>query len=57
MERDHGLFVIAHRLSTVTGADRIYAMENGRIVERGPHEELLDARGTYSELYSRQAES
>lgn len=57
MDRDRGLFVIAHRLSTVTGADRIYAMENGRIVERGSHEELLDTRGTYSELYSRQAET
>jgi subfamily B ATP-binding cassette protein MsbA len=57
MDRDRGLFVIAHRLSTVTGADRIYAMENGRIVERGSHEELLDTRGMYSKLYSRQAES
>ncbi len=47
-------FVIAHRLSTITGADCILVMDKGRIVERGTHEELLQKRGTYYELYHAQ---
>ncbi len=43
--------VIAHRLSTVREADQILVLEHGHIVERGRHEELLDAGGTYAELY------
>ncbi len=43
--------VIAHRLSTITSADQILVMDEGRIVERGHHEELLAAGGLYSELY------
>lgn len=46
--------VIAHRLSTVRDADQILVMEQGSIVERGTHEELVGAGGLYSELYSRQ---
>jgi ATP-binding cassette subfamily B protein len=46
--------VIAHRLSTVKDADQIIVLENGIIVERGKHEELLNAGGLYSELYTRQ---
>ncbi len=52
MERDHALLVVAHRLSTVTNADRIYAMKDGRITEQGPHEELLEEQGNYASLYS-----
>ncbi|WP_247729238.1 ABC transporter ATP-binding protein [Halovivax limisalsi] len=55
MERDYAMLVIAHRLSTVTNADRIYTMEDGRIVEDGPHRELVDADGTYSTLYAMQS--
>ncbi len=46
--------VIAHRLSTVTRADRIVVMEEGRIVEKGSHEELVSRGGTYKRLYDLQ---
>ncbi|MFJ7495296.1 ABC transporter ATP-binding protein [Streptomyces sp. NPDC097727] len=49
--------VIAHRLSTVRAADLILVVEDGRIVERGTHEELLAAGGRYEELYRTQFES
>ena len=48
--------VIAHRLSTVRSADQILVVENGLIVERGTHEELLAAGGRYAELYRTQFE-
>jgi ATP-binding cassette subfamily C protein len=46
--------VIAHRLSTVRAADEILVVEHGRIVEQGPHTELLAAEGRYAELYRTQ---
>ncbi len=48
--------VIAHRLSTIQSADVILVMENGEIVERGSHEELLTAEGRYYDLYNSQLE-
>ena len=45
-------FVIAHRLSTIRNADAIMVLENGEIIERGSHEELLSAKGRYYELYT-----
>ena len=50
-------FVIAHRLSTVRRADLILLMEDGRVLERGTHEKLMLARGTYYEMVMRQMES
>lgn len=47
-------FVIAHRLSTIRDADIILVMNNGKIVERGKHDELVDKGGLYTELYNSQ---
>lgn len=47
-------FVIAHRLSTVRGADQVLVIEGGRIVERGTHRDLLARGGAYADLYRRQ---
>ena len=46
------VFVIAHRLSTVRSADAILVVEGGRIIERGSHDELLEQRGRYYQLYT-----
>jgi ATP-binding cassette subfamily B protein/subfamily B ATP-binding cassette protein MsbA len=50
-------FVIAHRLSTIRRADLILLMDDGRVIERGTHEELMRARGTYHGMVLRQMES
>ena len=47
-------FVIAHRLSTIRDADMILVMKNGKIVERGNHDELVNKGGIYTELYNSQ---
>lgn len=47
-------FIVAHRLSTIREADLILVMKEGRIIEQGTHDELLEKRGFYSELYESQ---
>lgn len=53
---DRTVFVIAHRLSTVRNANAILVLENGKIIERGDHDELMDKKGRYYALQTGQAE-
>ncbi|EEY35348.1 hypothetical protein HMPREF0554_0347, partial [Pseudoleptotrichia goodfellowii F0264] len=46
------VFVIAHRLSTIRNSDVIMVLDQGRIIERGSHEELLKMKGIYYQLYT-----
>lgn len=54
--KGHTSFIIAHRLSTIRQADLILVVKDGKIIERGTHQELLGEKGYYHELYSRQFE-
>ena len=55
--RNRTSLVIAHRLSTIVGADEIIVLEQGRIVERGTHAQLLSANGLYASMWNRQREA
>lgn len=55
MDREYGIIAIAHRLSTVQNADRIYTLDAGEIIEEGTHGELLADEGEYAELYAIQS--
>jgi ATP-binding cassette subfamily B protein len=54
--KDRTTIVIAHRLSTVRNANAIIVLEHGEIIERGDHDELLDMKGRYYELYTGKSE-
>ena len=56
MDREVGMVAIAHRLSTVRNADRIHTVDDGRIVESGTHEVLLEADGSYADLHEMQVQ-
>ena len=51
LARDKTLIVIAHRLSTITGADQILVLDKGKVVERGTHNELLEAGSLYKKMW------
>ena len=57
MDRDYAILAIAHRLSTVKNADRIYTVEDGEIIEEGAHGELLAKDGQYASMYAMQSQS
>jgi ATP-binding cassette, subfamily B, bacterial HlyB/CyaB len=57
ISRGRTVFIIAHRLSTVRHCDQILVLENGRIIERGKHQQLLDANGYYARLHGYQSHS
>jgi len=54
MDRDYIVVTVAHRLSTVKNADRIYMLDDGEIAEVGRHDELLEGGGEYADLYAAQ---
>jgi len=51
------VLLISHRYNTVRGADHIYVLDKGRIIEHGSHQQLMDANGTYAELFTLQAKA
>ena len=53
--KDRTTFVIAHRLSTIQQADQILVIEEGKIAERGKHDELIAKKGRYYDLYTYQS--
>lgn len=54
LQKDKTVLVIAHRLSTIENADEILVVDQGKIIERGTHQALLEQNGAYSQLYSLQ---
>jgi ATP-binding cassette subfamily B protein len=57
VSRNRTTLVIAHRLSTIVGADEIIVLDQGQIVERGTHYELLAKNGLYESMWNRQREA
>ena len=57
LQKSRTTFVIAHRLSTVEKADKIYVMEQGKVLESGTHADLISLQGAYSKLYKHQFSS
>jgi ATP-binding cassette subfamily B protein len=55
MGQGRSVIVIAHRLSTVADADRILVLEDGRVIEEGRHEALIEAGGRYAAMWAAQA--
>lgn len=53
--RDKTMLFISHRLSSVQNADYVYMLEHGAVAEEGVHEELMEKKGPYAEMYTKQA--
>ena len=54
LKQGRSVLVIAHRLTTIIDSDIIIVLEEGKIIEQGSHDQLIDRNGRYSELYTRQ---
>ena len=57
IKKDRTVIIISHSISQIIDADRIYAMENGRVMEGGTHQEIYDQNGTYKEIFDAMARS
>jgi len=55
MDQEYAMVGIAHRLSTVKNANRIYTVDDGRIIEAGKHEKLINNNGQYAKIYTIQS--
>jgi ATP-binding cassette subfamily B protein len=55
LSKDKTVIIISHRFSTVRNADKIYVVENGKIIEDGTHKELMQKNGQYAALFNLQA--
>lgn len=55
LKKGRTTFIIAHRLSTIKNADQILVLDKGRIAEQGTHEELMELKGKYYQMYELQA--
>jgi ATP-binding cassette subfamily B protein len=55
--KDNTIFFISHRLYTTTLSDKIILLENGEIIEMGTHEQLMDNKGKYADLYNATTEN
>ncbi|HOS51046.1 MAG TPA: ABC transporter, partial [Bacillota bacterium] len=52
--KGHTSIIISHRISTIKHADEIIVLDDGDVIERGRHDELVELGGTYADMYSRQ---
>lgn len=53
--RDHTMLFISHRLSSVKSCDKVFMLENGRLIEEGSHKQLMELGGSYAQMYKKQA--